>query len=157
MADGEAGRPTICTPDVIEAVCENVKAGMPRKWAAIHAGISKATYYDWKARGEKGDQPYATFLDRLTRAEAQDMANLIAEVGGAQTNLPQGVSQSDWRAQAWLLERRFRPDYGKVTAHELTGANGGAIKTEAGLDGKSTAELAALLARVESMESPDKD
>ena len=43
-------------------------------------------------------------------------------------------ASGDWRAAAWILERRHPDDYGKRT--ELTGKDGGPVKTEiTGKDG----------------------
>jgi len=124
---------------------------MPYKWAAARQGIHDQTIRNWAKRGEDKEEPYVGFFEALTRANAECMRACVMAVKLSDS------ANTTHKGSEFLLDRRFRGDFGRVTGHELTGANGGAIKTEAGLDGKSTAELAALLARVESMESPDKD
>lgn len=144
MADGEPGRPTKCTPEVIEAVCENVRLGLPRKWAAIRAGISESVYYHWKAEGQKGLEPYASFLESLTRAEADDMAALVTDVRCATTGQMPGNAQPDWRAQSWLLERRFRGDFGKTTAVELSGPDRGPVNLSSTVQQLTTEQVEAI-------------
>lgn len=77
-----------------------VRTGAPWYMAAAAGGVSKATLMDWKARGRAGEQPFADFLDRLQRSEAE---GAVAVLGIIQDAAKGGT----WQAAAWILERRY--------------------------------------------------
>ena len=65
--------------------------------------------------------------------------------------ITRAARDGDWRAQAWLIERRHPSRWGRRTSHELTGPEGGPIAVEEKLDlSKLTAgELETLQALLE--------
>ena len=98
------GRPTKLTKKVQEAIVESVRNGNYIETAAKAAGVSKQTFYNWRARGEEGgrdDAIYVDFLDALTRAEAEAEERAVKALGDA--------FESDWRAASEYLRRRH-PD-----------------------------------------------
>ena len=99
------GRPTKLTPKVRDAICEGIRLGMTYKHAAMAAGITERTFYHWVERGKNGDEPYAQFLQALSGAEAEGIRKNLDAI--------QGASEKDWRAAAWLLERRHPAEYGR--------------------------------------------
>jgi hypothetical protein len=96
-----------------------IRAGFPLTLAAVYGGISRSTLYDWLRRGERvaeademgiaipdEDFPFAEFTIAVQKALAEwesEQLQAIAEAG-----------KTDWRASAWLLERRFPQEYGRV-------------------------------------------
>lgn len=98
------GRPTKCTPEVIALIADKLESGIYADSAAILAGISEKTYYNWLERGENGVEPYATFLQATKDATAK------AEQGALTTVRAAGPG---WQANAWFLERRFPAKYSK--------------------------------------------
>lgn len=67
--------------------------------AAQLAGISESTLYSWLEKGRAGGGDcYQDFLEKTTRAKAEAEAKLIKNI---RIN-----SADDWRAAAWILERR---------------------------------------------------
>lgn len=47
--------------------------------------------------------------------------------------LIQGAARAgDWRATAWLLERRFPQQFGRATRHELSGPEGQPVEFQTG-------------------------
>jgi hypothetical protein len=118
-----------CSPDVQERVCQALRAGAHMEQAATYAGVHRATVYRWLARGEADDAPerYRDFAAAVREAEAGfEIASLalIARVG-----------DEDWRARAWLVERRHPRRWGRRKALELSGPDGEPIQLEAlGLD-----------------------
>ena len=67
------------------------------------------------------------FFDAVSRAKADSALRLVSQITLQ--------APTDWRAAAFLLERRFPDDYGKRS--EVTGKGGGPVKTElTGKDGE---------------------
>ncbi len=105
------GRPTKLTPEVQEAICKALERGEVHVHAAEHGGISETTYYEWRTRGEEGEQPFAEFLEATTRAEAKGRRLVFEKIRQHAVN--------DWRAGAWLLERRYPQYYGRAARVDL--------------------------------------
>jgi hypothetical protein len=101
------GRPAGTSQKLTRALQENIFAGLriclPAKHAAEREGVPERTFYDWLRKGEQGLEPYRSFALGVMRATAEGAANLTARMlaGGP------GAAQA-----AWLLERRFRREYG---------------------------------------------
>lgn len=98
-----AGRPTKCTPDVIASVCRCISEGLPYRDAARIAGVNETSITEWRARGEKGEEPFKTFVDALTVAVACFKQTHLGTIRKA--------SKKSWTAAAWLLERRFPEEF----------------------------------------------
>ena len=60
------------------------------------------------------------FSDTVSRARADSALRLVSQITLQ--------APTDWRAAAFLLERRFPDDYGKRS--EVTGKDGGPVKVE---------------------------
>lgn len=82
-----------------ERIIQAIGAGCSYEMAADYAGITRQTLWAWIKKGEEGkDKNYLTFSNDIKRAEVE----------GAMANLGtiQEASQKDWKAAAWILERR---------------------------------------------------
>lgn len=117
-------RPTKFTPETVARLLKAVRAGLPYHLAAEAAGISETTFYEWQ-RGEfprGADKALkAQFSEELTRARGESALRLMALISSA--------APDDWRAAAWILERRFPKDFGRHVL-ELTGEHGGPVQVE---------------------------
>jgi AcrR family transcriptional regulator len=82
-----------------EKVLENLREGMTREAAATQAGISKATLYRWIDDDDD-------FRDDVEAAVDFAEAVMVSQIK------TMGHSRDDWRAIAWLLERRFPDRWG---------------------------------------------
>lgn len=93
-----AGRPTSLTPEVQAKIVETIRDGNYRHIAAQAAGVHRNSLIAWEKRGEAGEEPYASFLCELQKAEADAEITLLQTVksGG-----------DGWQSKAWMLERRF--------------------------------------------------
>jgi hypothetical protein len=117
------------TAPVQERLCQALRAGAHMEQAATYAGVHRATVYRWLARGEPDDAPrrFHDFAAAVREAEAGfEIASLalIARAG-----------DEDWRARAFLLERRHPRRWGRRKALELSGPDGEPIQLDAlGLD-----------------------
>ncbi len=104
-------RPSKLTAEVSEKIVRAIRAGNYPEVAAGHAGIHPATYYRWMERGAlegdaAEDDPYRRFRSEVDRALSDAEAT---EVG----LIVKAARDGDWRAAAWLLERRFADRWGR--------------------------------------------
>ena len=102
---------------------EAIRKGMPLKQAAMLAGMSYETLNRWRIQGEAEDAPpeFRHFWQALRRAQAQAMERLLGRI--------QTASESDWKAAAWILERRHPDDFAKPQRLEHSGPGGSPIAT----------------------------
>jgi len=112
-----AGRPTDCTPTTTAAVCEALKLGLSIRAACDNAGISQASYHEWRSRADEG-APFSDFAEETTRARKAGRMSLVKTVRQA--------AQSDWRAATWMLERMDPDNFSRRT--EVTGKEGGPVQ-----------------------------
>jgi hypothetical protein len=99
------GRPTKLTPELAAGFCAAIEQGATYEIAAGSVGVRRSTVYNWLKAGEaEDDGDHAEFLDAVKGAEARcALAALVLVRGGLQ----------GWQGPAWLLERRYRDDYGR--------------------------------------------
>lgn len=114
--------PTILTPEVQTRICALVNGGAPIPLACKSAGISWNTVKDWLKKGREGIEPYAAFNTACQQAKASWACAAVLRVTKA--------GAKDWKASAWLLERRVK-EFSPPARLELTGKNGGAIQVQA--------------------------
>lgn len=93
------------TPAVRTTILTNLAHGAPVQTACAAVGINRSTFYDWKEKGEAGQEPFATFFHEVERAEAQaEMARL---------QIVEEATREDWKAAIWWLERRHPETWGR--------------------------------------------
>jgi hypothetical protein len=98
----KAGQPPKLTDAKKKAVIAYISSGGSQRLAAMYVGCHHSTI-----RNEADRDPQ--FLAGLTRAEGQCALELLEAVHDHATDDADG----DWRAAAWLLERKFPKDFGK--------------------------------------------
>jgi len=101
-----AGRPTMCTVEVADALIANVLEGVPITRAVGAAGIAVSTYYAWVERARAGEDPYVEFAERVALARDEVRARMAKVVTSAGFN-------GDVRAAQWYLERCDREHFGR--------------------------------------------
>lgn len=101
-----AGAPTKLTDELTEEIVALIGDGAYIETAAEAVGICRATLYNWLDWGSEGREPYAAFLDALTRARARAEIDLLRRV---QDGDSKGTGFGKAKAAAFLLERT-RPD-----------------------------------------------
>jgi len=93
------GRKSKFTGPVKDRIIEALRAGTTYEIAAQFAGISRSTLYEWIKKGEQEETgPYRTFSDNIKKAEAEGAVVHLGTIAQA--------SAKDWKAAAWILERR---------------------------------------------------
>jgi hypothetical protein len=93
------GRPRSLTPEKKQQVLAFLAGGGSRRKAAAYVGISLTTIADEAKRDEQ-------FSDDLSRAEASSYFRHLQNVSKA--------GEKDWRASAFLLERKWPEEFGKT-------------------------------------------
>ena len=96
------GRPTLRTPANREKILAQILSGIPKSCTDV---VSYSLLKEWQA-----EDP--TLLEEMQQAENAYFDKLRKEVQGG--TLINGVP--DWRAAAFLLERRDKTNYGKPDA-----------------------------------------
>ena len=102
------GRKTRCTAQLQAQFCEALAKYHTIKDACAVAGIGESTFYLWLLKGMSGEQPYLQFVEMLQLARARVRTTLVDEI----------ITDKDWRAKAWYLERSWPDAFGPV-AHRV--------------------------------------
>ena len=112
------GRPSIISPRHVRDIEEALRLGLTVELASAYCGIHKDTFYTWISKASTHDEPlYKAFADAASRGRAKCAALQMARINKA--------GGEDWRAAAWIMERRF--GYHRKLEQEL---NVGAIAEE---------------------------
>ena len=104
----KVGRKTLCTPQLRKQFCDALAKSHTIKNACVVAGIGESTFYQWLARGMTGEEPYVKFVELVKVARARGLVALVESI----------ITDKDWRAKAWYLERVWPEDFGPV-AHRF--------------------------------------
>jgi hypothetical protein len=93
----------------IDTMASAIRRGLANSSAAIAAGLHPATFQNWKNYAKQGKEPYASLWWKIQKAKEEGKLVLADHVYKA--------AERDWKAAAWLLERRAkefqRPDHSK--------------------------------------------
>lgn len=118
------GRKTKLTPEVQEKVVAALLAGNYQEKAAAYAGVNVATYFRWLAEGESDDgrELYREFHDAVENARASAEVQSVGLIR-------QAANAGTWQAAAWWLERSNPRAWGRRDGLELTGKDGGPVRT----------------------------
>ena len=110
-------RPTKLTPEVEERLVHAISVGATYKDACACAGISYQTFLNWKKRAqrvmeqmeERGTEPeeitdqFVEFFDHIKKAQGEAAMGWLTTINKA--------ARRDWKAAAWMLERRYPESY----------------------------------------------
>ena len=106
-------RPTKLTPRLVDLAEEAMNLGMTVDMASDYCGVSRSTFYSWLSAGQQEhDGLRRAFSDAVRQGRARCAARLLATTNAA--------ALTDWRAAAWLLQRRFGYDSGMFSREERT-------------------------------------
>jgi hypothetical protein len=112
------GRPTQYKPEYCKTIVDLAKTGAGMVEWALACDVDRATLYHW------GDQ-YPDFLTALSRAKMEEQKWWEQEGRS-------GMRAEKFNALVWKtsMQARFRDDYTERKINEVSGPDGGAIKTE---------------------------
>lgn len=101
-----------CTPERVKALCALLEAGMDVRASCAKLGIPRTSLYEAKAE-------LPDLAEAIESALMEWESGLVASIQG----------DDDWKAKAWILERRRPKRYAPPPKRlETTGAQGGPIK-----------------------------
>jgi hypothetical protein len=98
------GRPRVLTSEKKQQVLAFIAGGGSRKMAAAYVGVSVTTLADEARR----DEPFAVRLEQAEAACYFRHLQNVANAGG-----------KDWKASAFLLERKWANEFGKTTTTQV--------------------------------------
>lgn len=114
------GRKTLLTPELQQAICDNITAGLNQEDAAEYAGVPLRTFYNWLQRGEREEKRLAQSPGAKPQPREAIFLQFWQAVKKARLdfkrtqirNVKQAALQH-WQASAWLLERRWPKEFGQ--------------------------------------------
>lgn len=132
------------TDELINELCKYKRSGLTNKSVCYAANISERSFYEYLNRGEADLQAgkksiFTRFFQSYKKAETMHKLKRLNQIEKA-------AEEGNWQAAAWELERCYPDEYGKRIAAEVSGKDGGSIKTETEISGsiKSAVDLSAL-------------
>ena len=112
------------TPKRHATIVEAISKGHYLITAAKLAGVGKSTISHWIKRGKDEDAGiYHEFALEVEIAHQKGESFLVSTVVDA-------VESGEWRAAAWMLERKYFKRWAKQSRVEVSGAEGAPIKIE---------------------------
>ncbi len=136
MSKSKAGRKGY-SREVRDRLLDNLREGMSIRAACTQSGIGERTYYRWLDECEDGEW-----------SEEVNAAKDFAEAGALSKLKRLGDEKADWRAYAWILERRYPDRWGAKKELELNVGSTG---------DKGTEMVASMISQVQEQLSPRDD
>lgn len=109
------------TPELAASIIKALKFCPMLSIVARAHGLSTQTLATWKTKGEKGERRYAEFFTNAEAAIAEAQMGLVGKI----------AHDPDWRAKARALELTAPETFKPQTRLELTGKDGGPVRTDA--------------------------
>lgn len=92
-------------PSILQRIVDIISVGASKQDACDVVGIHFSTLREWELRGEDGQEPFVGFAADMEAARANKKTYLVG--------LLHKAADDDWKAGAWLLERRYPAEYGR--------------------------------------------
>jgi transposase len=95
--------------EVREELLKYIALGVPNEHACHAVGINEHTLYNWINRGKEAQRKtnhYFQFLQDYKKAKSKSVVRNVAVI-------EKYAKEKDWKAAAWLLERRYPDQFGK--------------------------------------------
>lgn len=95
-----------CTQPLTDKIVEMVRLGVPPMIASEAHGVQQSDFVEWMRKGQvngRGHRNFAQFYEAILKAEAECESALVGRILVA--------AATDWKAAAWLAERRFPERY----------------------------------------------
>lgn len=112
------GRPRKLNAQLIEEMCDLIAEGYSFAEAARIRLVGESTFYNWMSLGrtESSEPIYKELVKKVEEAAE------FSEAEAIQAMRISAIKHKNWRAAAWMLEKRFPEKYGRVTKceHEVS-------------------------------------
>lgn len=133
------GRKSKLTPEVESQIAQAIMDGLSIKDACLLAGIGQSTYYQNLRKNSE-------FAQLIARTEAEFKRTRLQRIKAAGVRVVKGrngepVVEGDYRADIWLMEKRFPDEYGPKLIIKLTPEDAAILKK----NGLTAADAWALL------------
>ena len=103
---------TKLTDQLCDEICNDIKAGVPIKHAAISHGITEVTFYNWYNQGKEAKSgAKRKFYDKVEEAKSVAITLRARRIYKA--------GEMSWQADAWWLERVDPDNIGKKDFHDV--------------------------------------
>lgn len=112
-------RLTSLTPDIQERIVKLIEKGNYIEVACRACGICTATYYNWLARGEAGEEPFLGFLEAIQDAEAIAETRMVETINKVASSDEDNTG--DWKAAMEYLGRKLPDRWGRKERIEHVG------------------------------------
>lgn len=105
----------LLTPELINEIEDLIKQGYSNQDVCDVLSFSQASFYNWVNIGEEQkegnftkseDLIYLEFVEAIKKARAEHKQNLLSKI--------QRHGNKQWQALAWVLERKYKDEFGKV-------------------------------------------
>ena len=94
------------TPELIKKICRYVENGNTYERSCALVGIHESTFYKWKQRGlAEKEGLYFELVESVKKADEKFIAYHVANITKH--------SDDDWKASAWMLERKKKKEFGR--------------------------------------------
>lgn len=98
--------------DLVQLLLDAIEGGAGTTEACAVVGISPRTLAEWQKKAAAGDRQYIELGDRIAIAVALRKRNLLRRIE------EMGAELKDWRALAWVHQRRHPEEFGPAAAKE---------------------------------------
>lgn len=101
------GRPSKLTAATKQKLTRAIALGATYELACQSAGIAYQTFRQWMLKGEAAQTgEYRDFVEAVRASEGRGAVLKLGKIDRA--------ALDDWRAAAWILERRYPKQFGKA-------------------------------------------
>ena len=151
--------PLLLTDEMHDKIVGTLRLGNYVEHAALYAGISRATLYNWLKKGdvarekrdggedlEEAETRYAKFSEDVDNARAAAVVRNVSII--------QQAAQTNWQAAGWWLERTAPQHFGRQMRTEVSGPNQGPVQVQVTRD-ELIEEITRLLDVVEEVDLED--
>ena len=116
--------------EIAEKIFEMMATGHDVVETCELLGIPARTFYNWQDQHPEFGRLCVRAREALADYDAKRIRQVVESLG-TQTGLPADLARVKVAGLQWFAERRAPRFYGNKTSTEITGKDGGAIKTEA--------------------------
>lgn len=98
-------KPNILNEELIKKLSDAIRSVLVMRRACDLIGLNRQNLDNWRKKSDElPDSIYAMLFIEIRKAQAEKIQTLLANIEERKSN---------WQANAWILERCFREDFGQ--------------------------------------------